>query len=53
LRCSLSRDFDRRKALKLHQELGIASLEELEQAARQDRLKSVKGLGGALQAKIL
>jgi DNA polymerase (family 10) len=41
------------KALKIHQELGIASLDELEKAARQDRLKSVKGLGPALQAKVL
>jgi DNA polymerase (family 10) len=41
------------KALKLHQELGIASLDKLEKAARQDRLKNVKGLGRALQAKIL
>ena len=41
------------KALKLHQDLGIYSLAELEQAAKQDRLRAVKGLGGALQAKIL
>src|SRR3954470_16552561 len=41
------------KALKLHQELGISSIQELEQAAKQDRLKPIKGLGGALQAKIL
>ena len=41
------------KALKLHKELGIASVEELEQAARQDRLKGVKGLGAAFQAKML
>src|SRR5215212_516467 len=41
------------KVLKLHKELGIGSLEELEQAARQDRLKSIKGLGPALQRKIL
>jgi DNA polymerase (family 10) len=39
--------------LKLYSELGIASLEGLEQAARQDRLKNVKGLGAALQSKIL
>jgi phosphoribulokinase len=31
---------------------GIASLEALEQAARQDRLKNVRGLGAALQSKI-
>jgi DNA polymerase (family X) len=41
------------KMLKLYEELGITSLAELEEAARADRLKRVKGLGGALQAKIL
>ena len=41
------------KALKLHRELGISSLEELEAAARADRLRPVKGLGAALQKKIL
>jgi DNA polymerase (family 10) len=41
------------KVLKLYKELGITSLAELEQAAREDRLRRVKGLGGALQAKIL
>jgi DNA polymerase (family X) len=41
------------KALKLHQELGISSLEELEAAAKSDRLRPVKGLGAALQKKIL
>ena len=41
------------KVLKLYKELGITSIAELEQAAREDRLKRVKGLGGALQAKIL
>ena len=41
------------KALKLHQELGISSLEELEAAARADQLRPVKGLGAALQKKIL
>ena len=33
------------KVLKLYKELGITSLAELEQAAREDRLKRVKGLG--------
>ncbi|MBV9824135.1 MAG: hypothetical protein JO001_00405, partial [Alphaproteobacteria bacterium] len=37
----------------LHRELGISTLEELETAVREDRLKSVKGLGPALQRKIL
>src|SRR3954466_1625107 len=41
------------KVLKLHKELGIASIEELETAAKHDRLKTVKGLGWALQRKIL
>ena len=41
------------KVLKLYTELGIASLDELQQAALHDRLKPVKGLGAALQAKIL
>jgi DNA polymerase (family 10) len=41
------------KVLKLHKELGIESIDELETAARQDRLKPIKGLGWALQRKIL
>lgn len=41
------------KILKLHQELGIRTLEELEAACNRDRLKNVKGLGPALQRKIL
>jgi DNA polymerase (family 10) len=41
------------KVLKLHKELGIGTISELEVAAKQDRLKSVKGLGAALQRKIL
>ena len=41
------------KVLKIYKELGISSLDELEKAAREDRLKPVKGLGAALQAKIL
>lgn len=41
------------KIIKLHKELGVSSLQELEAACRQDRLKSVKGLGPALQRKIL
>src|SRR6478672_6511799 len=42
----------RQKIVKLHNELGINTLEELEIAVRQDRLKGVKGLGPALQRKI-
>jgi DNA polymerase (family 10) len=39
--------------LKIYKELGVASLDELEKAAKEDRLKPVKGLGAALQAKVL
>jgi DNA polymerase (family 10) len=41
------------KILKLHKELGINSLAELEAAAKEDRIRPVKGLGAALQTKIL
>lgn len=41
------------KILKLHQELGVSSLAELEAAAKEDRISKVKGLGAALQTKIL
>ena len=41
------------KVMKIHKELGISSLDELEKAAKEDRLKPVKGLGAALQTKIL
>jgi len=41
------------KVMKLYKELGITSLAALEEAAKADRLKDVKGLGPALQAKIL
>ena len=41
------------KVLKIYRELGISSLDELEKAAKEDRLKPVKGLGAALQSKIL
>jgi DNA polymerase (family 10) len=41
------------KVLKLHKELGIESLDALEAAVRAGRLKAVKGLGAALQTKIL
>jgi DNA polymerase (family 10) len=41
------------KVLKIHRELGISSLDELERSAREDRLKNIKGLGAALQRKIL
>jgi DNA polymerase (family 10) len=41
------------KVLRLHRDLGIASLAELEAAAKDDRVKKAKGLGAALQTKIL
>jgi len=41
------------KVLRLHRDLGIASLAELEAAARDDRIGKAKGLGASLQAKIL
>jgi DNA polymerase (family 10) len=41
------------KVVKLYKEIGIKNLEELEAACKGDRLKSVKGLGLALQRKIL
>jgi DNA polymerase (family 10) len=41
------------KVMKLHKELGISTIEELETAVREDRLKAIKGLGPALQRKIL
>src|SRR5215204_952802 len=41
------------KVLKIHRELGVSSVDELEQAAREGRIQTVKGLGAALQSKIL
>lgn len=41
------------KVLRLYNDLGIASLAELEAAAKEDRIKKAKGLGSALQTKIL
>jgi DNA polymerase (family X) len=41
------------KVLRLYKDLGIASLAELEAAAKDDRIKKGKGLGAALQTKIL
>ncbi|MHC4046739.1 PHP domain-containing protein [Bradyrhizobium sp. 23AC] len=41
------------KVLRLHKDLGIGSLAELEAAAKDDRIKKAKGLGAALQTKIL
>lgn len=41
------------KILKLHRELGIASLDELEAAARDKRLTKVKGFGPRTAEKIL
>src|SRR4051794_7495348 len=41
------------KVLKLYNDLGITSLSELESAAKDDRIKKARGLGAALQTKIL
>ncbi len=41
------------KVLRLYKDLGITSLVELEAAAKDDRIKKTKGLGAALQTKIL
>ncbi|MBB4427844.1 DNA polymerase (family 10) [Bradyrhizobium sp. CIR48] len=41
------------KVLRLYKDLGIGSLSELEAAANDDRIKKMKGLGAALQTKIL
>src|SRR3954453_2898956 len=41
------------KIAHIRQHLGITTLADLEQACRQDRLKATKGLGAALQAKVL
>ena len=39
--------------IKLHKELGIASLLEAEAAAREGRFRKIKGLGASLERKIL
>jgi DNA polymerase/3'-5' exonuclease PolX len=39
------------KVLKLYKELGITSLAALEEAARANRLKAVKGLGEGVKAR--
>jgi DNA polymerase (family X) len=41
------------KVLRLHKDLGISSLAELEAAAKDDRIRKAKGLGPSLQTKIL
>jgi DNA polymerase (family 10) len=41
------------KVLRLYKDLGISSLAGLEAAAKEDRIKKSKGLGAALQTKIL
>jgi DNA polymerase (family 10) len=41
------------KVLRLYKDLGIASLAELEAAVKDDRIKNAKGLGAALQTKIM
>jgi DNA polymerase (family 10) len=39
------------KALKLHRELGISFVAELEQSVKEDRIRPVKGLGASLQKR--
>jgi DNA polymerase (family 10) len=41
------------KVMKLYTELGITTLDELEAAAKADRIREVKGLGLALQRNII
>jgi DNA polymerase (family 10) len=41
------------KIAKIYRELGIASVEALERAANEGRLKAIKGMGPALQRKVL
>jgi DNA polymerase (family X) len=41
------------KILKLYRELGVSSLAELEEAAREGRLQKVKGFGASMQTKVL
>lgn len=41
------------KVARIYRELGIASLEDLQRAANEGRLKGIKGLGPALQRKVL
>jgi DNA polymerase (family 10) len=41
------------KVAKIHRQLGIASIEELERAATEGRVKAIRGLGAALERKIL
>ena len=41
------------KVLRLYKDLGIASLADLEAAAKDDRIRKAKGLGAALQTKVL
>ncbi|HEX5043467.1 MAG TPA: helix-hairpin-helix domain-containing protein [Candidatus Polarisedimenticolaceae bacterium] len=42
-----------RKALAIHEALGIVTLEALEAAARAGRLRTLRGMGPALEAKVL
>jgi DNA polymerase (family 10) len=41
------------KVLRLYRDLGITSLSGLEDAAKDDRIRRTRGLGAALQSKIL
>jgi DNA polymerase (family 10) len=41
------------QVIRLYRDLGITSFAELEASAKEDRIRKTKGLGAALQAKIL
>ena len=40
------------KIVALHKQLGVSTLEELEEAANNNRIAEIKGLGLALQRKV-
>jgi DNA polymerase (family 10) len=40
-------------ALKIHQSLGVSSLEELRRAAEEGRLRSIRGLGSKVEQNVL
>ncbi|HEX3247405.1 MAG TPA: helix-hairpin-helix domain-containing protein, partial [Chloroflexota bacterium] len=42
-----------RKAFQLYQQLGISTLDELEQAVREHRLSGIAGMGGKMEEKLL
>jgi DNA polymerase (family 10) len=42
-----------RKAFQLYQQLGISTLDDLEQAVREHRLSGIAGMGGKMEEKLL